>query len=571
MKRIFKDDISIVICGEAGQGVQTVEKLLVQLFKSAGFNIFATKEYMSRVRGGSNSVELRVSSEKKRSYLRRIDMLIAIDKEALPHLSGRINEKTLIIGDNTVLGYAGEMVDAPFSKIASEEGNAIYSNTAAVGLVTSLFGIEFELVSGYLSSRFASKGAEMVSKNISAAKKGYEFGASISGPEKISVNVARNTIIKDEIVLSGAEAIALGAAAGGCDLVSAYPMTPSTGIFTFLAAHSDELGIVTEQAEDEISAINMAIGGWYAGARGFVITAGGGFALMAEAMSLAGMIESPLVVSVGQRPGPATGLPTRTEQSDLELVLYAGHGEFPRAVLAPGTVEEAFYLTQKAFNVADKYQVPIIILSDQYLVDCYYNLLVLDPVTVPIQKQIVKTAKDYKRYSYAVNADAVSPRGVPGYGEGLVHADSDEHDEDGHITEDSVTRKKMMDKRLAKLEFLKRATMPPEFYGPQDYETLVIGWGSTFGAIKEAMDNLANPKAAYLHFKQVYPLHVFAESYIKKAKKTIIVEGNATGQFAKIIKLYTGFEIQHKILKYDGIPFSVEEVEEELNKIAHSG
>jgi len=217
--------------------------------------------------------------------------------------------------------------------------------------------------------------------------------------------------------------------------------------------------------------------------------------------------------------------------------------------------------------VADKYQVPIIILSDQYLVDCYYNLPVLDPMLVPIQKQIVKTTKDYKRYSYAVNADAVSPRGVPGYGEGLVHADSDEHDEEGRITEDSVTRKKMMDKRLAKLEFLKRATMPPEFYGPQDYETLVIGWGSTFGAIKEAMDNLANPKAAYLHFKQVYPLHAFAENYIKKAKKTIIVEGNATGQFAKIIKLYTGFEIQHKILKYDGLPFSLEEVEEELRKL----
>jgi 2-oxoglutarate ferredoxin oxidoreductase subunit alpha len=567
MKRQFKDDISIVICGEAGQGVQTVEKLLVKLFKSAGFNVFATKEYMSRVRGGSNSTELRVSSEKKRSYLRRIDLLVAIDKEALPHLAARITEKTLIIGDNNVLGYKGEMVDAPFSKIAAEEGSPIYANTSAVGLVAALFGIEFELLSGYLGSVFSAKGAEVVSKNISAAKKGYDFGIGISGPEKVIVNVARNTNIKDEIVLSGAEAIALGATAGGCDLVSAYPMTPSTGIFAFLAAHSEELGIVTEQAEDEISAINMALGGWYAGARGLVITAGGGFALMSEAMSLAGMIESPLVVSVGQRPGPATGLPTRTEQSDLELVLYAGHGEFPRAVLSPGTVEEAFYLTQKAFNVADKYQVPVIILSDQYLADCYYNLPILDAVSVPIQKQIVKTTKDYKRYSYELNPDAVSPRGIPGYGEGLVCVDSDEHNEEGHIVEDAATRKKMVEKRLGKLEFIKRATMPPELYGPQDYETLIIGWGSTFGAIKEAMDNIVNPKAAYLHFKQVYPLHAFAENYIKKAKKTVIIEGNATGQFAKIIKLYTGVEIQHKILKYDGSPFSVEEVTEELRKI----
>lgn len=569
MIKSIKDDISVVICGEAGQGVQTVEKLLVRLFKSAGFNVFATKEYMSRVRGGSNSTEIRVSSEKKRSYLRRIDLLVALDGQALPHLGPRVTADTIIIGDESALKTGREIVDAPFSKIATEEGSAIYSNTAAVGLVLSLFGIEFDMISGHLEKTFSAKGADVAAKNVSAAKKGFDLGKALSGPGKLEISVKRPDKPADEIVLTGAEAIALGAAAGGCNFVSAYPMTPSTGVLTFLAQHSNALGIITEQAEDEIAAANMAIGAWYAGARGFVTTAGGGFALMTEAVSLAGMLESPLVINVGQRPAPATGLPTRTEQGDLELVLYAGHGEFPRVILAPGSVEEAFQLTRKAFDIADKYQVPVFILSDQYLADCYYNLPAPDIAAFPVERHFIKTDKDYKRF--AITADGISPRGVPGYGPGLVCADSDEHDEEGHITESAEIRKLMVDKRLRKLELVKQAVMPPEFYGPQNFETLVIGWGSTFGAIKEAIDNLKDPGVAYLHFKQVYPLHPFAAEYIKKAKKTVIIENNATSQFGKLIRLYTGFEIKHKVLKYDGMPFSAEEIEEELKKIAALG
>jgi len=466
MGKIIKDDISIVICGEAGQGVQTIEKLLIGVFKGALLNVFATKEYMSRVRGGSNSVEIRVSSEQKHAYLKRIDLLVALDKDALSHLEDRISEGTVIIGEKEILQTGREMLDIPFSKIAAEEGNSIFANTAAAGLVLSLFKLDKSLLDGYLNKLFASKGAEIVQKNISAAGKGYSLGGTLIKDGKIDISISINAGIKDEIVLSGAEAIAIGSAAGGCNFVSAYPMTPSTGILTYLSQHSSELGIVTEQAEDEISAVNMSIGAWYGGARGFVVTAGGGFALMAEALSLAGMIESPLVISLGQRPAPATGLPTRTEQGDLEQALYSGHGEFPRIIFAPGTVEEAFYISQKAFNLADKYQVPVIILSDQYLVDCYYNLPAPNPATVPVDKYIIKTAGDYKRYSFNVNQDGVSPRGIPGNGEGLVCADSDEHDEEGHITESAVMRKKMVDKRLGKLEFLKKGVMPPEFRPP---------------------------------------------------------------------------------------------------------
>ena len=567
MLKVFNDDISIVICGEAGQGVQTIEKLLVGVFKTARINVFATKEYMSRVRGGNNSTEIRVSSVKRRAYLSRIDLLVALDKDAVNHLASRITDKTVIIGDNGKLGLQREIIDVPLLKIAREERNPIYANTAAAGVVLGLFGIDQDRFSGYLTKLFASKGPDIVERNISAASKGFEIGRALVVEGKISIDVKANSAVKDEVVLSGAEAVALGAAAGGCDFVSAYPMTPSTGIFTFLARYGKELGIITEQAEDEISAVNMALGAWYAGARGFVMTAGGGFSLMVEALSLAGMMESPLVLSVGQRPAPATGLPTRTEQGDLEHVVYSGHGEFPRIVFSPGTVEEAFSMTQKAFNLADKYQVPVIILTDQYLADCYYNLPMPNHYSVEVEKGFKETGGDYKRYSFKLNKDGVSPRGVPGCGSGLVCADSDEHDENGHITEDLGIRKKMVEKRLGKMEFLKRGVMPPEFHGSGEYETLVIGWGSTFGVIKESLDAIGKKDVSFLHFKQVYPVHPFAVNYLKRAKKIIMVENNATSQFGKLLKLHTGFDTQHNILKYDGAPFSVEELTEELNKI----
>jgi len=567
MNKSFKDDVSIVICGEAGQGVQTIEKLLIGVFKGASLHVFATKEYMSRVRGGSNSTEIRVSSLGKRSYLKRIDLLVALDKDALGHLADRITAETVIIGEKEILQADREIIDVPLSKIAAEEGSGIFANTAAAGFVLSLFRINRELLSGFINGLFAAKGPEIAAKNISAAGKGYDIGTRLLSEGGIEINVRADAAVKDHIILSGAEAVALGAAAGGCDFVSAYPMTPSTGILTYLSKHSGDLGIITEQAEDEISAVNMVLGAWYAGSRGLVITAGGGFALMVEALSLSGMLESPLVLSVGQRPAPATGLPTRTEQGDLENVLYSGHGEFPRIILSPGTVEEAFYLSQKAFDLADRYQVPVIILSDQYLADCYHDLASPDPAALPVTKYVVKTDKGYRRYSFTVNSDGVSPRGIPGNGEGLICADSDEHDEEGHITESAPVRKKMVDKRLSKLEFLKREVIPPDLYGPADYETLIVGWGSTFGAIKEALDAAGRKDTAYLHFKQVYPLHPSTGGYLKKAKRTVIVENNATSQFGRLIKMYTGLDIDRRILKYDGSPFSVEELTEEFKKL----
>jgi len=335
-------------------------------------------------------------------------------------------------------------------------------------------------------------------------------------------------------------------------------MSPSTGVLTFLAQHAREFDVVVEQAEDEIAAINMGLGAWYAGARALVGTSGGGFALMVEGVSLAGMLETPIVVHLAQRPGPATGLPTRTEQGDLELALYAGHGPFPRLILAPGSIEDAFHLTARAFDQADKHQVPAFVLTDQYLMDSYYNFPGLDLKGLKVEDHIVRTGKGYKRY--ALTPSGVSPRGIPGNGEGLVMVDSDEHDEEGHITEDLALRTRMVDKRMRKAAGILADCIPPELIGSSDYETLLVSWGSTYHAVREALDRLGDPKVAALHFTQVWPIHPDTAGHLERAKRTIAIEGNATGQFARLLRLELGHEVDHRILKYSGLGFSVEDV-----------
>jgi 2-oxoglutarate ferredoxin oxidoreductase subunit alpha len=564
------NDVSIVLCGQAGMGIQTVEYLLTRILKLAGYNVFSTKEYMSRIRGGTNSTEIRISSEPVRACFDRIDILVPLNKGAVEHVRNRISPDTLILAEKENLSDDSyqrrcNCIDVPFNKIATEIGNKVYANIVAVGTITGLFGIDRQTVDSYIKKFFAAKADKVIQENIQAGSAGHKIGIDLVNSASIRVDITRASSVRNQILLSGTEAVALGAIAGGCNFISAYPMTPSTGVLVFLAKHAKDFGIIAEQAEDEIAAINMAIGAWYAGARAMVSTSGGGFALMTEALSLSAMLESPIVINLGQRPGPATGLPTRTEQADLELALYAGHGEFPRILFAPGKIEDAFYLTQKAFNLADKYQVPVFILTDQYFMDSYYNIESFDLSNIKVETHIVKTRKDYKRYELTEND--VSPRGIPGFGEGLVVVDSDEHDTEGHITEDLDLRTRMVDKRLKKYELLKNEIIPPELIGPDDYKNLVVCWGSTYNVVNEAMKNLDRSDISFLHFKQVFPLHKKTADYLRKADKTIIVESNATGQFSKLIKLYTGIEVDERILKYSGLSFTVEELVESLTKI----
>ncbi len=564
------DSTSIVLCGQAGMGIQTVEYILTRILKLAGYNVFATKEYMSRIRGGTNSTEIRVSSSLVRAVVNRIDILIPLDEDAIQHVQKRISSETIILAETENIGEVSDQCgcicfEVPFTKIAADIGDKIYSNIVAVGVVAGLWRIDLQLINSYIKEYFSKKSGDIVHKNLEAAKAGHKLGCDLVESGKIDLAVKPDTSIKDQILLSGSEAVALGAIAGGCNFISAYPMSPSTSVLVFLAKHAKDFGIIAEQAEDEIAAMNMAVGAWYAGARAMVTTSGGGFALMTEGLSLAGMLEMPIVIHLGQRPGPATGLPTRTEQADLELALYAGHGEFPRIIFAPGKTEDAFYLTRKAFNLADKYQVPVFIITDQYFLDSYYNIASLDLSDIKVEKHFIKTQKDYRRYELTDNG--ISPRGIPGFGEGLVVVDSDEHDMQGHITEDLDLRVAMVNKRLKKSESIKNEIMLPELVGPDDYKTLIVCWGSTYNVVSEATRNLAEKGVAFLHFNQVYPLHSETADYLERADKTIIIENNATSQFGKLIKLYTGIEIDEKILKYNGLSFTVEEVMESLGNI----
>jgi len=565
--RTFNGEVSIVLCGEAGQGIQSIETILTRSLKLAGYHVFAAKEYMSRVRGGSNSTTIRVSENPVQAFSERIDLLIPLDQEALPHLKKRISSETILIGEREKLDSPLTILDLPLSRIAAGLGNPIYANIAAAGMLCALLNVELEILSSFLGSYFSKKAPEIIQKNIEAARKGYEIGKTTAGSQKIEVRIRKDPALSEELFLNGAGAIALGALAGGCDFISAYPMTPSTGIFTFLAGKAREFGLIAEQAEDEISAINMAVGASYAGGRPLVTTAGGGFALMVEGLSLAGMLETPVVIVIGQRPAPATGLPTRTEQADMMFALNAGHGEFPRVLLAPGTIGEAFDLTRRAFNMADRFQSPVIILTDQYQADSYHNVPPFDSGGFKVEKTIIETTEDYRRYR--VTGDGISPRGLPGFGKGLVCLDSDEHDEEGHITEDEDVRAAMVEKRLRKMELIRREALPPTLSGPEDYKYLVISWGSTFGVVQEAIFSLGLNDLAHLHFSQIFPLHPDAGKFLEKAENTIIIENNATAQLARLLRQETGCEMSHRILKYNGLPFSIEEVRQKLQEILH--
>ena len=378
---IAKDskDVSIVICGEAGQGLQKLEGLITRMAMLSGYRVFSSSEYMSRIRGGANSMQIRLSPDKVSALSDRTDLLIALGKGTAEHLKERIDDTTLILGEADYVSEelkvrSGAFIELPITATAKEAGGSVYSAEVVLGILAGLFGFEVSIIKKRLTATFEAKGTKVVENNIEAAMAGLEVASTLIKEGKVFTTLKKSPDKSKRIMVSGSQAVALGAIAGGCNFLAAYPMSPSTGVLNLLSKYSKDFDIITEQSEDEIAAVNMALGAWYGGARALVSTSGGGFALMEEGLSLSGMIESPLVVHLAQRPGPATGLPTRTEQGDLELALHAGHGEFPRIILAPGSHEEAFFLTRRAFDLADRYQIPVFVLTDQYLIDSVIDI-----------------------------------------------------------------------------------------------------------------------------------------------------------------------------------------------------
>lgn len=554
-------DYTIKIGGEAGQGLQTIGYILAKAFVRGGHHVFANQDYESRIRGGHNFFQLRFSNKKVFSHSEGIDIIVALDRASIEEHRRELTGDGLILYDSKSMKEKYEeplFLDVPMQELAVKAGGSkVMMNTVAVGAVLGMLNYKLSILEDIFKGTFGRKGSEVIEGNIRAGRAGYDYAKE--NCKKCGFIISKGDNIK-RMLLSGNEALALGAINAGCRFMSAYPMTPSTGIITYLAEKAEELSIVAEQAEDEISAINMTIGASFAGVRAMTATSGGGFCLMTEGVSLAGMTETPIVIVLAQRPGPATGLPTRTEQGELFFALFSGHGEFPKAILAPRDAEDAFYLIQKAFNIAEKYQTVVIVMSDQHLADSYWSVDALDPDRIGIERALLsddEVKEGYKRHG--ITDSGVSPRAIPGQaGKAVVVTDSDEHDEEGHIIEDARTRMSMVEKRVRKLKGIASEISMPALYGSKNPDILLIGWGSTHGAIREAVDilNKKGVKASMLHFTELWPFPQQTAETITTAGRVYTVENNYTGQLRRLIKMETGIDCSGSITRYDGRPFT---------------
>ena len=579
-------DYSIKIGGEAGQGIQTIGDTLAKVFSKTGYHVFTHQDYESRIRGGHNFFQIRLSNKPISASQHKIDILVALDKESILLHKDELSEQGIAIYDSSALRqkYEGKnLLDVPFEMLAVEHGkNRIMTNTVATGAVLGMLRLKLDILFEIINDTFRKKGRDVIEGNINAVKAGYDFASKNCANCSFAIKEPAEESL---MLINGVEAIGLGAISAGCKFYSAYPMTPSTGILNFMAEKAKEYGIVVEQAEDEIAAVNMTIGASFAGVRAMTGTSGGGFALMVEGLSLAGMTETPVVIALGQRPGPATGFPTRTEQAELMFVLHTAHGEFPRLLFAPGTPEQAFYLTNRAFDIAEKYQIPAFILFDQYLADSAWTFKGFDLSRIKytdyrLRGDGFKRLSEYKRHAFTENG--VSPLAVPGDAAHVVVTDSDEHDEEGHIVEDAEARIKMVQKRLLKkIPLIRQEMSQPILYGDDKPDIVIVGWGSTYGVMKEAVERLSPPHPplikggtrggiAMLHFSEIYPfplLHKKYQDMLSNAKTAICIENNATGQFARLMRAETGYEFKHRINKYDGRPFILDDLIGEINAV----
>jgi 2-oxoglutarate/2-oxoacid ferredoxin oxidoreductase subunit alpha len=563
-------EVNILVGGAAGQGMDTVMNLLGKALVREGYGIIYTKDYMSRVRGGHNFSRLRIGTGPIWTNVDAIDILVALNEETYTIHQDRLVPSGRVIYDPRLFQLPGKEsrgVPIELRQLAEKAGGAVMANTVAVGALLVLIDLQSDLVERLLQESFADKEG-VAEENVIALQSGMEAAAQYC---KACFTLPSKNKDHDQIFIDGNQVLGLSALASGCRFMSAYPMTPSTGVMNYLAAKSNQYPVVVEQAEDEIAAINMALGASYAGLRALTATSGGGFSLMAEGLSLAGMTETPLVVIVAMRPGPATGLPTRTEQGDLNFVLQAGHGEFPRVVLSATSHEDAFYRLNKAFSLADQYQIPVIFLSDQNFADTHRSLAPFDFERLSHERFLAGEGqydKPYRRYS--LTASGISPRIIPGSIEDeVVLVDSDEHDQNGNIIEDAFTRKQMFDKRMRKYIALAEEMDEPDLYGDPHPELLLVGWGSTYGVLRESVDALSasGVKTALLHYSDLWPLpskRLF--DIAKGVRQLFCVENNATGQLASLIRRETGIMFNHLILKYNGRPFLPHEIVREVEK-----
>ncbi|HXG50957.1 MAG TPA: 2-oxoacid:acceptor oxidoreductase subunit alpha [candidate division Zixibacteria bacterium] len=562
-------DLSIGIGGAAGQGIATPGDILARLFVRRGLHLSAYNAYQSIIRGGHIFLTLRTSDEPVLSFGDKIDVLIALNQDTMDrHLRlMRSGSAVLYNADKIKPGNAEpgvQLCHFSVKELAPGVKGDLVQNTIALSALLRLIGVEFKVLEEIINVQFRRKGPTVIEENLAVARAGYEYAGSRFQPFPWPLPDTGKRLAFFE----GNQALAMGGAAAGVRFYCAYPMSPSSGVLHWMARHARQLGIVVRQVEDEISVINMAIGAAHAGCRAMCATSGGGFALMSEALGSAAMMEIPVVCINVQRAGPATGVPTKTEQGDLWQVMGAGQGDYPRIIVAPTNIPDCFKTVPRLFNLVDRFQCPGIILSDLLLSEGRASV---DPAeldfNVPIDRGEViglngALAPDggYKRYR--LTESGVSPRALPGT-PGYMHTvATDEHDEDGVLISDEYTnphkRRAMHEKRMRKMQGILAEIEPPKLFGPEEAQVTLVGWGSTEGVIREAMQRLAADGIAAnnLQVKWLVPFHGEAVTrLLTKGAKTIIVENNYSGQFARYLRSETGLAADGHIRKYDGEPF----------------
>lgn len=557
-------DISVLIGGEAGQGIQTVGLLMARTCHMAGLYVMAINDFESRIRGGHSFIQLRISDRPVHGPARKLHMMVALDERTYGLHQPELTEGGLALipkdhADTMAQHHRCKMVD--FEGLAKKAGSSILANTVAAGTCLALLGAPFDLFENVLKLTFNQVEEKRLAQNVQAAQYGY--AAAEDETFKWSWHWAM-TSPKGRLV-DGAQAVAFGALAGDCRFSAFYPMSPATGIIQRLVDMAQTVPLVIEQAEDEIAAVNMVIGAAFAGVRAMTATSGGGFSLMTEGLGLAAITETPIVIVNAQRPGPATGLPTRTAQADLQFVIHASQDEFPRFVFAPGTPFEAFSVTARAFELSERFQVPAIILVDQYLSDSLF--VAEEPFEAPeavtpftVTDDDLDDVKNYRRYE--LKDSGISPRALPCNGRALVKVCSDEHDEEGHITEDADIRDVMVAKRFAKLAAMRKEIRPPEVIHAGS-DVLLISWGSMRGAMEEAVNQLRADgiNCGGVHVVDMWPFPDAALSEIlEKVTQFFVVEQNQSAQLGQLIRQQTGCQYTDAVLKYNGRPMSAGEI-----------
>lgn len=567
-----QDIFTLTVGGQAGQGVKAAGLLLAKIATRLGKHAYTYSEYPSLIKGGHNLTQVSISNESVTAPRKTSEFWIALDQNTLNVHLGEFKDGAEIIFDEgrnydlTKINKNANLIPIPLSKLAQNAGGSlIMSNTVALGAAIALLGADLQIFKDLLQDEFGQKGEKMVKVNHLAAENGYNYALEHFADKKKAILIKEN-IVEPKMVANANDTVALGAIAAGLQFAAIYPMSPITNILHVLAANQEKFGFIYKQPEDEIAAINMAIGASFAGARSMTATSGGGFSLMVEGLGLAAMMETPIVVIDGMRPGPATGLPTWSGQGDLRFALHAHQGDFPRIVLAAGDPIEAFHLTMQAFNLADKYQTPVIILVDKNICEHDQSMPIFDVADYRVDQGKFTTKKEEGFERYKLSPDGISLRSVPGSGNFFI-GNSYEHTTIGHDTEEIKDINEQMQKRMAKLvTCATNEDISPKLYGPENADATIVSWGSNKGSILQALKDF--PNVNYLHITWMSPFPSKAvKAILEKAKHIVNIECNYTASLGGLIRENTGIEITDNFLKYDGRPFFPEEISEELESI----